>query len=234
MYPSHGGILDPLSQSLPPPPPHHTTHPNTLQPGFHSTHHPRTVGSTHLPHVPSISSPSNLSSKDRSNISSDETKNNIIHEKSKQSIKPSIESSSNQSGVLSTHPYGSRDGILSPLMPINADDPEHNAAHRTLSQFTAKVTSTTTVSSKLLSSVSTKELNQEETSVLSTSSSAVSATRLHSLTQVTSSHLVNTSSLVKTSLPSDSGNYNVYPDFFSVYIYFFVRYSNNYIKLQSR
>ena len=64
------------------------------------------------------------------------------------------------------------------------------------------------MSSKLVSGVSAKNFNQVEGSMLSSpSASEVLRTRLHSSTQITSSHEGDTSSLVKGSLSTNPGKY---------------------------
>jgi hypothetical protein len=216
--------LDPLSQSLPPP-----SHHSPLQPAFLSSHHARAVGSTHLSPTPSISTPSSSSSKDRNSTLHDETKHFLTYERSKHPDKSPFESSSDNYRNVSTHPYGSRDGILSSHKPLRTNISEDINTRQTSTKFTAPSTSTvTTVSSKNLSTVSSKNANHEEMSSLTTSSSlAVSSiTRLQNFTQTTSSHVVNSSSLVKTSSSANSGKHKwsfyLMCSFIYIYLYIYI------------
>ena len=205
LYPSHGGILDPLSQSLPPP-----SHHSPLQPAFLSSQHSRPVGPTHLSPTHSISLPSNTSSKDRNNTLNDDAKNPMTFERTKQPDKSPLQSSHEHYRSVSTHPHGSRDGILPHFKPLRPDISDEINTRQSSSQFTPLTTSTiTTVSTKHSSTVSSKNANHEEKSLVTTSSSvAVSSIQhLENFTETTSRHVVNSSDLVKSSISTNSGKY---------------------------
>ena len=211
LYPSHGGILDPLSQSLPPPSPHH----NHLQPSpFLSSHHHRAVaGSSHVSPTPTIAKPSESSSKDRniSNSKREESRSEVSQDRSNPSILSSLGSLSDRLRSPSSEPHRHRDGNIAPQIPLGKREMEDSLIRRSSAQFNVSQTSTnTTSSSQTLSTIYKSYDNQEETSVLSVSTSSSisvssSKTRDHFSTDTVSSRLVHSSSLVKASASLSSG-----------------------------
>ena len=211
LYPSHGGILDPLSQSLPPPSPHH----NPLQPSpFLSSHHHRAVaGSSHVSPTPAITKSSESSSKDRSisNSIREESRSEVLQDRSKPSTISALGSLSDRLGNPSSEPFRHRDGNIVPHIPLGKREMEDSLIRRSTAQFNASQTSTnTTSSSQTLSTIYKSYDNREETSVLSVSTSSSisvssSNTRNHFSTNTASSHLVHSSTLVKTSASLSSG-----------------------------
>ena len=210
LYPSHGGVLDPLSQSLPPPAPHTPQH-NAMQPAFIPPHPSRSAErSCHLSSsTPSISTPSHSSSKDRSStLLSDHGANESLHEKSKQAVKSSPESSRDPYRGSFSHSLGSREsGSLPRSVPLRTDNLEDLSSRRTIiSQSCATATIATTISKPSYSATSNKFSHQEELSLCSTSSSkSISNRELPISKQFTSSS--DFDPLVKSSYSLNSGKF---------------------------
>ena len=206
LYPSHGGILDPLSQSLPPP-----SHHNPLQhSAFLSSHHSRAVaGSSHVSPSPSISIPSELSSKDRSIHSvRDETKPELLQDRSKLYTKSTIGTSSEPLRSPSSDPFRHRDINTTPQTPLGKNGME-DIRRSSVKLIANQTTSAASCSSQIVSTVYKSHNHQDETSTMSVSSTSVSVssstTRDHASTKSISSHLVHSSSLVKTSTSMSLG-----------------------------
>ena len=145
----------------------------------------------------------------------DETRRDILLDKSKQAVRRAFDLHNSRSGSMTPHPYGSVDGPPPPpLMPIHSHRPEQNATQRSLHQYSTTTVTSTTVSSESLSSASSKGppvgFGHKEALGLSSSLSSASATLFHSSSEVSTSSMANRSSLVKSFSPSNTGNPNVH------------------------
>ena len=212
LYPSHGGILDPLSQSLPPPSPHH----NPLHSSaFLSSHHPRAVaGSSHVSPTPSISKPSELSSKDRSIHTSmrEETRAERLHDVSKTLTKPAFGPSSDHLRSQSSDQFKHLDGSFPPHIPSGKSEIDESHSSRPSALLSANQTNTaTTRSCQTLSTNYKSHNNQKQTSIVSVSTSTTisisASTQDHASNKSASINLGHSSSLVKSSNSFGSGEH---------------------------
>ena len=213
LYPSHGGILDPLSQSLPPPSPHH----NPLHSSaFLSSHHPRAVaGSSHVSPTPSISKPSESSSKDRSIHSSmrEETRAELLHDVSKTFTKPAFGPSSDHLRSQSSDLFKHQDGSLLPHVTSGKSEIVESHNSRPSALFSVSQTNTATTSScQTLSTNYKSHNNQKQTSIVSVSTSSTisisASTQDHASNKSASINLGQSSSLVKHSNSFSSGEHH--------------------------